>query len=59
MAHEERPCPTCGGFDLTLDPDRHVEGWTSLICTDCDRVLELGRPGVGPLVDPEWKERKQ
>jgi transcription elongation factor Elf1 len=52
-----RHCPTCGATNLTLTPDEPIEGWSLLSCTDCGRALEIGRPGVGPLVDPEWKER--
>lgn len=54
MTHD-RACPTCGDFDLILTPDRPIEGWNTLECKRCHRVLEIGRPGVGPLTDPEWK----
>jgi hypothetical protein len=56
---EERPCPTCGDFDLTLTADEPIEGWNELACKTCRRVLEIGRPGVGPLVDPLWIERRR
>ncbi len=59
MSAEERPCPSCGDYNLTLTPDTPIEGWNELTCTKCGRVLEIGRPSVGPLVDPLWVERKQ
>lgn len=49
-----RRCPTCGDTDLVLTPDAPVDGWNELACKACHRVLEIGRPGVGPLVDPLW-----
>jgi hypothetical protein len=55
---EERHCPTCGDTDLVLTPDTPVEGWNELTCKSCHRVLEIGRPGVGPLVDPLWVDRR-
>lgn len=51
---ETRLCPTCGDTDLVLTSDEPVEGWNELACKTCHRVLEIGRPGVGPLVDPQW-----
>lgn len=56
---EERPCPTCGDFDLVLTPDEPIDGWNELACKSCHRVLEIGRPGIGPLVDPLWVDRSQ
>jgi len=54
---EERKCPTCGATDLVLTSDSPIEGWNELACKECKRTLEIGRPGVGPLVDPEWVKR--
>ena len=56
---EERHCPTCGDTDLTLTPDTPIYGWNELACRSCCRVLEIGRPGVGPLVDPLWVNRRR
>ena len=56
---ETRLCPTCGDTDLVLTPNEPIEGWSELACKGCGRVFEIGRPGVGPLVDPLWKEIKQ
>lgn len=56
---ESRPCPTCKSFDLTLTPDVPIFGWNELSCKDCGRVLEIGRPGIGPLIDPLWIEKKK
>jgi hypothetical protein len=55
---EERHCPTCGDTNLTLTPDTPIDGWNELACKSCRRVLEIGRPGVGPLVDPLWVNRR-
>ena len=54
-----RYCPTCKAVDLVLTPDEPIEGWNELACKECGRVLEIGRPGVGPLIDPLWVERTQ
>lgn len=54
---EERHCPTCGDVNLVLTPDTPVDGWNELACKSCRRVLEIGRPGIGPLVDPLWVDR--
>src|SRR6185312_488697 len=54
---EERLCPTCGDVNLVLTWDEPIDGWTELACKSCHRVLEIGRPGVGPLVDPLWVDR--
>lgn len=51
---EGRRCPTCGDTDLVLTPDSPVDGWNELACKSCHRTLEIGRPGLGPLVDPQW-----
>jgi hypothetical protein len=56
---ETRYCPTCGDTDLTLTPDTPIDGWNELACKTCLRVLEIGRPGVGPLVDPLWIDRSK
>jgi hypothetical protein len=56
---EERHCPTCGDTDLILRQDEPVDGWNELACKSCHRVLEIGRPGVGPLVDPLWIDRSR
>ena len=54
---KERHCPTCGDVNLVLTWDEPIDGWTELACKSCHRVLEIGRPGVGPLVDPLWVEQ--
>jgi hypothetical protein len=56
---ETRLCPTCGDTDLVLDPDEPIEGWSRVSCKSCHRVLEIGRPGIGPLVDPLWIDRSR
>ena len=55
---QERHCPACGDTDLILSPDQPVDGWSELSCKSCHRVLEIGRPGIGPLVDLDWVEHK-
>lgn len=55
---EERHCPTCDDLDLTLTSDKPIDGWNELACKKCGRVLEIGRPGIGPLIDPLWVARK-
>jgi len=54
-----RLCPICKDTDLILSPNTPIEGWNELACKSCGRVLEIGRPGEGPLVDPLWVEQKQ
>lgn len=56
--NRERLCPTCQSTDLTLTSDKPIDGWNELACKKCKRVLEIGRPGIGPLVDPLWIDRK-
>ena len=51
---EERLCPKCGDTDLVLTPNEPIDGWNELSCKTCGHVLEICRPGVGVLVDPDW-----